>query len=146
MDIGGYTLNLAPLILLAAVAALIVLQMVWGSHYRSDIAKQQLRLERLEKRLAAAQKDKKQLHQGLFEIKRRQLQNEARNASARRGDRTDLTYELAVKLARRGIAVEELAKICGLTKGEAELLSLANGTRRHKLKNYDQTNSAANEI
>lgn len=139
MEIGGYTLNLAPLLLLIAVAALIILQMVWGSHYRSDIANQRLRLEQLEKRVAAAQKDKENLHRGFSEIKRRQLQSEALRASARRVDQTNLTYELAVKLARSGIAVEDLAKTCGLTQGEAELLSLANGSKRGKPQSYGQT-------
>ncbi len=139
MDLAGYTLNLAPFILFIGVVALIVLQMVWGSHYRNEMACQKLRLEHLEKRLVAAQKDKEKLHRGLSDMKRRQLQSDARNTSAYRGDRTDLTYELAVKLARSGVAVEELAETCGLTRGEAELLSLANGTRRGTPFNYKQT-------
>ncbi len=134
MDFGDYTLNFAPLIIFVAATAVIVLQMIWGSHYRSEIVNQQLRLDQLEKRLAATQKDKAQLKRGLAEIKHHQLRSEARNAAIKSEGRTDLTYELAVKLARSGIAVDELARTCGLTQGEAELLSLANRARPAKSK------------
>lgn len=34
------------------------------------------------------------------------------------------SFEQAIKLAQRGAAVDELADICGLTRGEAELIAM----------------------
>ncbi len=128
IEINDHGVNLIPLFLFLGVVVLIGLQMVWGARYRTDITNQRLRLQHLEKRLANAQKENKKLELGLSEIKRRQIQSDARaGAVGSRDDVSDLTYGLAVKLARRGVSVKELARTCGLTQGEAELLALANG-------------------
>jgi hypothetical protein len=37
-------------------------------------------------------------------------------------------YSQAIQLVQRGVCVDELMSICGLTRGEAELISMLHGT------------------
>ncbi|MGC8518406.1 MAG: DUF2802 domain-containing protein [Steroidobacteraceae bacterium] len=63
-------------------------------------------------------------HQQLGQLAERLEQPQARAANAPAGQQG---YQIAIRLARSGAAVEELVSGCGLTRAEAELVKRLHG-------------------
>lgn len=50
----------------------------------------------------------------------------ARQEELQRVDETGHGYEQAIKLAQKGASVDDLMDVCGLTRGEAELVAMVH--------------------
>ncbi len=137
--------NVAELmpVLLLAVWALVIL-LVFGV----VMLFLQLRHGRTEQgdAIATVQKDLRALCNAAVQVGERlnRLEQELKGVQRRqqelgsRQDKLDLaepearTFEQAVKLVRKGASVEELMEICGLSRGEAELIAMM-----HRMENSE---------
>ncbi len=84
-----------------------------------ELVKLEQRIDRLQGKFIALQSNYSQ--SGLLSRQLEELE-ERMDELDLRGDGSAVSYQMASRLAKRGIAVDELAKTCGMTKGEAELL------------------------
>ena len=58
----------------------------------------------------------------LVQLEERFGQIEARQEELRFCDKEGQAYEVAAKLVRKGASVDELVSVCGISRGEAELI------------------------
>lgn len=82
------------------------------------------RVERMERAIECLQGEIRQWRHIASQLGTRQRQLEERQDSIDLRDGAEHAYRMAIKMARRGAPPSELADTCGLTRGEAELLSL----------------------
>ncbi|HED14880.1 MAG TPA: DUF2802 domain-containing protein [Gammaproteobacteria bacterium] len=84
-----------------------------------ELGKLEQRIDQLQLRLISLQSDRSQslpITRQLAELEERIDELDLRGGSG------EVSYKLASRLVKRGIAVDELVKTCGMTRGEAELL------------------------
>jgi TolA-binding protein len=60
----------------------------------------------------------------LQQLTERQEELGVRQEQMGRGEGADQSYQQAIKLAHKGAGVDELIDVCGLTRGEAELIAM----------------------
>ncbi len=114
------------LILVAALLAFAVVFARWRSAGERDIRRvlDELEQSRGETRTLAAATEALLFRIGGLETKLEARSQVATQAPAPRG------YELALRLARNGVNVEEIIETSGVTRREAELLARLHGPRR----------------
>lgn len=86
-------------------------------------------IERLQRELRAFELASVGVGDQVGKLAQRQRQLAARQDQQTHNDPNNQPYQHAIRLAHRGASTEELMQVCGLNKGEAELLSLV-----HQLK------------
>lgn len=60
----------------------------------------------------------------LKNLQQRQQELGLRQDNMVQGDTNEVSFDQAIKLARKGSSVEELMEICSLSRGEAELIAM----------------------
>lgn len=121
---------LAALALLLAVAAVVALAVV-ARRGAAERARQAETLQAMQQDLRALCNSAVAVGERINRAERRLQQlTERQEELGMRQDRMDQedpegrTYAQAVKLAHKGASVEQLMEVCGLTRGEAELIAM----------------------
>jgi len=87
--------------------------------FRHELDAMGQKIDLLQGQFVAAQASRSQIEPIIKQL--RELEDRLDSLDLRGGG-AEASYKMASRLAKRGIAVDELAKTCGMTKGEAELL------------------------
>ncbi len=119
--------EMSPWLLAAGVAGVAVVLSGFGLVLR----RQRQQLRRQDALIAALRQDLRALTTAAVGVGERVLETEQRQRRlAERQDQLDLydaanqPYEQAIRLVQKGADVEELVEICGLNRGEAELIRM----------------------
>ena len=96
---------------------------------RRTLGVQHKEIERLQRELRAFELASVGVGDQVGKLAQRQRQLAARQDQQTFKDPDSQPYQHAIRLAHRGASTEELMQVCGLNRGEAELLSLV-----HQLK------------
>lgn len=128
MDLLWITITIATgSMLVATVVVLFVLMRRAGQ----EQARQAAALESMQKDLRALCTASvsmgeriNRLEQGVKQVAQRQEEIGMRQDRLDRSDGGDQAYAQAIKLVRKGAGVDELMEICGLARGEAELITM----------------------
>lgn len=83
-----------------------------------------LSLKRANARIGETQDRLTKLNQDLRYLRERQERLQLR------GDNNASAYDQAIKLVQRGADVDELINVCGLSRGEADLVIMLHGMKR----------------
>ena len=86
---------------------------------RDELGKLEQRIDQLQLRLISLQSGRSQ---ALPMARQLAALEERIDELDLRGGGGEVSYKMASQLVKRGIAVDELVKTCGMTRGEAELL------------------------
>lgn len=129
-----FTLTWETLLLAVVLATAVYLleAALFSRRRRSDPSEAGKRLEHLDQDVAAIHQRVSELERGLRELRealeqaRLAQEQAAREAAERLAERQSTPYAQAVELAREGASAQELARRCGITNGEAELIVALN--------------------
>lgn len=122
-------LSVLPIALITAGAAAVLSSAAVVVWVRRMLQRQHKEIEGLQRELRAFELASVGLGDQMGKLAQRQRQLAARQDQQTLQDPSSQPYQHAIRLAHRGASTEELMEVCGLNKGEAELLSLV-----HQLK------------
>jgi hypothetical protein len=108
---------------LALVAALAYHQAREAGHLRALLAQQEARLQKMESEIGALLSCSCGLGDRLFQLQKLMDSVAVRQDQIRLEEPGFFRFHEAAKLMDHGVEIEEIAKSCGLSQGEAELLA-----------------------
>ena len=113
-----------PSVLFAASVLLLGLTLWTGARTRRRQGEQARRLEALRHELRALTTAAVGVGERVLEVERRQRRLAERQDQMDLYDSANQPYDQAIKLVHKGASVEQLVEICGLNRGEAELIRM----------------------